>query len=84
MCSVKQSTGYARQVVRQSKDSLAILESAPKAKAVKSVRLGSRKQKSFFFRSIKPGNGRLRWMYRLPFEQVEPAATFEVNIRVQR
>lgn len=77
-------TGYAWQVVRKSKGVLASLGRTTKAKAVKSVRLGSRKQKSFFFRAIKPGNSRLSLVYRRPFEQVQPAATFEVYIRVKK
>lgn len=77
-------TGYAWQVVRKSKGVLASVGSTTKARAVKSVRLGSRRQKRFVFRAIEPGNSRLRLVYRRPFEQVQPAATFEVYIRVKK
>jgi inhibitor of cysteine peptidase len=77
-------TSYSWQVVSRSKSVLARVGSTTKAKAVKSVRLGARKQKRFFFSAIKPGNARLRLVYRRPFEQAEPAATFEVHIRVKK
>lgn len=77
-------TGYSWQVVSRTKSVLARVGSTTKAKAVKSARLGARKQKRFFFSAIKPGNSRLRLVYRRPFEQVQPAATFEVHIRVEK
>ena len=76
-------TGYAWQVVRKSRALHASSGSHAKAKGVKSARLSSRNQKRFFFRAGKSGNSRLRLVYRRPFEQAEPAAAFEIYVRVK-
>ena len=77
-------TGYSWQVVSKSKSVLARVGSITRAKGVKSVRLGARTQKRFFFSAIKPGRTRLRLVYRQPFERTMPnAPKFEVHIWVR-